>query len=407
MATAAQIAANRNNAQKSTGPRSDNGKARARLNALKHGLRATTIHPVLPHEDPRELDGRIRAWTREMQPRNGIERELVSRSARLSWVLERAERFETACLARRVRRTRLPVSARRLQEVHELGRKLVCNAASSHLSTSVSPWVDDPAVFLRGLEESTEGCRWLLDRWGEFGTMIDHKSPWTTADQFRFIRLQGKHGVEAVYDPALATIFLAWEVLGAGLGKQFWETCRQITPASEPGFSGRLVWREIAPRPGDRAEALAVLRAVVDQQIERLAELLAEHEQIALEGAAELADRAAFGSGARFERLHRYQTARGRELLRTIDTLRKMQKVDLGTSDEECQMADDKTQSAPEDAEEGKPIEPEPRGVQGDRPCQQKPAEGDLADRGRENRLSSVPPPSEPYWRFSRIRLSS
>jgi len=48
---------------------------------------------------------------------------------------------------------------------------------------------------------------------------------------FRFIRLQGKHGVEAVYDPALAAIFLAWEVLGAGFGKQFWETCRQITPA--------------------------------------------------------------------------------------------------------------------------------------------------------------------------------
>jgi len=27
-------------------------------------------------------------------------------------------------------------------------------------------------------------------------------------------------------------------------------------------------------------------------------------------------------------------------------------------------------------------------------------------DRGRKDRLSSVPPPSEPDWRISRIRLS-
>jgi hypothetical protein len=31
---------------------------------------------------------------------------------------------------------------------------------------------------------------------------------------------------------------------------------------------------------------------------------------------------------------------------------------------------------------------------------------GDFEDRGRESRLVSVPPPSEPYVRFSRIRLS-
>src|SRR3990172_7614324 len=43
MTTEAQINANRQNAQRSTGPKSPQGKARAALNALKHGLRARII----------------------------------------------------------------------------------------------------------------------------------------------------------------------------------------------------------------------------------------------------------------------------------------------------------------------------------------------------------------------------
>jgi hypothetical protein len=39
-------------------------------------------------------------------------------------------------------------------------------------------------------------------------------------------------------------------------------------------------------------------------------------------------------------------------------------------------------------------------------PNQQSRHERQMKDRGREDRLISVPPPSEPYVRFSRIRLS-
>ena len=111
-ATEAQVRANRENAQKSTGPKTEAGKARARMNALKHGMRSKD-GLVLPQEDPAELEARIELWIADWGPQNAIERELVERAARASWALERAERCEAALLSRRV----LGARARRTAEV--------------------------------------------------------------------------------------------------------------------------------------------------------------------------------------------------------------------------------------------------------------------------------------------------
>jgi len=46
--TPALLAANRANSRKSTGPRTERGKARAALNPLKHGRRAVALQETLP-----------------------------------------------------------------------------------------------------------------------------------------------------------------------------------------------------------------------------------------------------------------------------------------------------------------------------------------------------------------------
>jgi hypothetical protein len=96
MATSAQIAANRANSKRSTGPSSAEGKARSSRNSFKHGLHAKDL--VLPNEDPAELD-RLRASLRaEHQPVNTTEEMLVNDLAENFWRLRRMREFETRAM---------------------------------------------------------------------------------------------------------------------------------------------------------------------------------------------------------------------------------------------------------------------------------------------------------------------
>src|SRR5450759_5377218 len=60
MATLKQFEANRRNSQKSTGPKTPDGKSAVSMNALRHGLRARSV--LLPGEDRNEFNQRVRSW---------------------------------------------------------------------------------------------------------------------------------------------------------------------------------------------------------------------------------------------------------------------------------------------------------------------------------------------------------
>jgi hypothetical protein len=88
-----RAAVNRVNAQKSTGPRTEAGKQRSKLNALRHGLTGQTI--VLPTEDQSAYQRHSQSFLDECKPKGAIETQLVQSLLDTSWQLNRAAAVET------------------------------------------------------------------------------------------------------------------------------------------------------------------------------------------------------------------------------------------------------------------------------------------------------------------------
>jgi hypothetical protein len=93
-----RAAINRANSQHSTGPRTESGKQRSSLNALRHGLTARSA--VLPSEDPAAYENHRRQFIDEYQPATPTETQLVGELADTSWRLNRIPLLEADLLTR-------------------------------------------------------------------------------------------------------------------------------------------------------------------------------------------------------------------------------------------------------------------------------------------------------------------
>jgi hypothetical protein len=100
MASAARALANRENAQSSTGPKTEAGKESSRMNALGHGLTSRTV--VLPHESAEEYAAMHRGLIASHNPANATEKLLVERIAQAYWRLQRCYGVERAFLENRI-----------------------------------------------------------------------------------------------------------------------------------------------------------------------------------------------------------------------------------------------------------------------------------------------------------------
>src|SRR4051794_11013187 len=226
MVSQRKIDANRRNAKRSTGPRTEEGKDHVRLNALKHGLTARTV--VLPHEDEVAYQQRREAWTKDLNPGGDVAAYLVERAVRISWQLDRADFHERARLARRIlkgpgnrkvaRECAVEELIRRLLDPDNLGQADTAASArkrSSSRRKQEREISDDPRELIRKLESSAEGCRKLLAEWGRLLASVDG---WigsdATCDEMvprnRLLRLFGfrEDGTEdpAELDPSLLLI---------------------------------------------------------------------------------------------------------------------------------------------------------------------------------------------------------
>ena len=330
---------NRRNAQKSTGPRTPEGKSRSRFNAVKHGLAAKTL--VLPGEDPEVFQMRIEAWTADLQPENDVEQYLVERAATISWQLDRVNRADASRLASIIRDAPAEEARRQEGEVAVLGRRLFLDSHRAlrravlegraiplpHSGRPDSP--DHPAAIVFQLEASAAGCRWLLDRWAELRAGLEQHQDWTLHDRLEAFRLLGKPSLDAPGDADVAA------VMPIGARQQAtMEDCRGIErDAADVPDDMLSLFDESVTDEGianwsaeDAAVERDQLRAIVDRAIARLETLTAAHRERAMADAADQAARLSFDDSVDGERLRRYQMSCNRSLFRTLDALLKLRR---------------------------------------------------------------------------------
>src|SRR5690242_7101801 len=135
-----QREANRRNAQKSTGPRTPEGKIRASQNSTKDGFsgKGKVVHKA----DKAPLRKKLADFNEDLLPINSVEGSLVGRMALSDTRHDRCVRKELAEIARRKRRALKRWDKRQMKRVDELARALA----------------DDPSRACGELHSFSHGC---------------------------------------------------------------------------------------------------------------------------------------------------------------------------------------------------------------------------------------------------------
>ncbi len=154
----ARLAANQRNATKSCGPKTAEGKARSRANALKHGLRATVVGVA----DEATLHARTVGVIETFRPQNEFQLWLCTKIARDTVQLDHVEV---------VKRQALADVAHRAEFCWDEDQQVEANRVARGLSRN-----PDRTVGL--LRRSVAGCDWLIARWAMLADSAD-RQPWT------------------------------------------------------------------------------------------------------------------------------------------------------------------------------------------------------------------------------------
>ena len=162
--------------------------------------------------------------------RNQYEEDLAECAAMAKWQLDRANSVEAdrASARSRAQPDRRPLRCNAKDDVMNLGSRLFHDRRgpielyasrdysggeprTSSPDTPTDP--EKPAGIVRRLESTTEGCRWLLDRWRELRELIDSPVGWLPPQKLKAIRLLGKQPLQAGTDDQVASVFLACHVI--------------------------------------------------------------------------------------------------------------------------------------------------------------------------------------------------
>ena len=325
--------ANRANAQKSTGPKTAEGKAKSSLNAVKHGLAAQ--HVLLPNEDAEAYQAVVQGWIDDLQPADTAEMALAERAAMADWRLKRCVRAEHARLSSRVRHASETHDREQFARAEELGNRLMYDPLNRCIVPPNDPdtlrrihnWrAINPAVVVRELESFSEGVDWMISRWERIAGILDRENFWHYPEKFEAIKLLGHRPDDALNVDIVGKIFLACRVLHP----EPWDVTADIQQAAlgcegRPIYAVRAQWLE-AHGPKSFDQAFDTLFNIIRDEVTRLRARKETLDAIAAIDRQEAADRAMFDDSKEAVLALRYESARDRELHRALADLQKKRK---------------------------------------------------------------------------------
>ena len=277
----ARLAANRANAQRSTGPRTEAGKARSRANAVKHGLTGAGV--ALPGEDAERIEAEFLQVQEELAPTTLLGMKLARRLALLTVRQERAVRFGAARLRALGRAAGAEFDAARVRAADDL----------------VATIEEGPRTARRQLLATPEGVDRLVDELLMLHTDLSGTPPVWSAAHHR--RLDALFGFRAGDLPFIRPTRYSLAVLGQ---------VATIDPAEYLDLAEgaeRLVWAQVR------------VLEVIEAEVERLESHRATLDHAAIEeGRADALDLAAFDLDPDALLAARYEATAARELSRTL-----------------------------------------------------------------------------------------
>jgi hypothetical protein len=280
-----QARRNRANSQHSKGPKTEEGKAVAAMNALADGLTARKT-VVLKNESQEEYEQKCAMLHENIPTFNEYEYLLVDRMAICHWRLARCFRVEEAITRVRVSNARYEAEHESLVRAEELGRRIVFEPFSialvnNHEAITVGPYEvealaqreqDVPRLLLHELCSFADGADWLIDRWERLRRRVVAGGSWTVAELRQAARMLGRQPEETHDDPVVASLIIGY-FHAFKLARHPFEVCEWLRNGFheyrvEPSCARVLA--RLLPEGTTPEQGRAHLVAIVDAELDRL-----------------------------------------------------------------------------------------------------------------------------------------
>ena len=320
--------ANRENAKKSTGPRTPEGKARSSQNAFKHGFSARASTHF--YEDQGRFHERRDAFFQSLNPNDIIEATLVDMMATSTWRLERLIKCDTAILAKKA------FEAADLFEVE----------SEDQLRANIRGLSANPHHFASLLRTSLKGCTWISERLYTLIDILEKRKFWYPTERDHALNIFGLTTEDLFFDPLAFDIVQSFASAG-------WATeingdlLRLQALIRSPAPEGMATWeyrhrvdvlakaiKEAQPDPEQsRARLIAILREEMEK-VEQKRPFLHDHENYSR---SMVVDRSAVDTSVDGQLRMRYEAMHRRDFRHAVHDFHSQRKSNV--NQEICQHA--------------------------------------------------------------------